>query len=478
MSESSSVVGKNFLALGGGDGLARVIAFGATAYLTRVLGAEGFGVIALAAAVTLYLAQLATFGIDTLGIREVAEDRTQVDRVVPAVLTLRIAFTAVLVGIVAACAMILLPAPEGPVLAAFSLTLIPQAAATKWVLLGLESAVPVGISRISGEALMLSLVLLAVHGPGDLWAVPAAQVAGDFAAAILLLAVLRRRGFELKLAWEPTKVSPIFARAWPIVGHSLLGLLIYNSDLICLRIFETNLEVGLYASSYIAISFLINLGVAYGTSLLPTLTRLLTRLGRGSAEAQALYHSALAQVFAASIPISVGGALLATPLVSQVFGADYQAAGLPLAILIWSVPASLFRNVAIAGLVAHDRQDQMLRTTVWSAGLNVVLNVALIPRYGMAGAAIATLVTEVLRTALAVIYARQEGLHFVRVTRHWRAALSAALMAGGLYLVRPYGLWEGWRVWPAIALGAAIYALSLIAVGGIRFTGARPSLEV
>jgi O-antigen/teichoic acid export membrane protein len=468
------LVGRNFLALGGGDAVARVIAFGATAYLTRVLGADGYGVIAVAAAVTLYLSQLAHFGIDTLGIREVAEDRSKIEEVVPSILTMRVAFTAILAAATAAVAMLAIPAPDGPVIAAFSLTLIPQAAATKWVLVGLESAVPVGVSRIAGEAIMVLIVLAAVHGVSDLWAVPAANVAGELTAALILVFVLARRGFRLRPEWNVAKAKPIFARAWPIVGHSLLGLMIYNSDLIFLRVMRSTEEVGLYAAAYTLISFLINLGVAYGTSLLPTLTR----LGRGSAEEQALYGSAHAQVFAASLPIALGGTLVAAPLMSQVFGADYHASGLPLAILIWSVPFSLFRNVAIAGLVARDRQDQMLRTTVWAAVLNCVLNAAMIPFWGMAGAAIATLLTEVLRTVLALIYAREESLRFTGIARHWRACVAGAGMVGVLYLVRPYGLWDGFLMWGGIAIGGVAYVVALVAVGGIRFSGGRPSLQV
>jgi O-antigen/teichoic acid export membrane protein len=467
-------VGRNFLALGGGDALARVIAFGATAYLTRVLGADGYGVIAVASAVTLYLSQLAHFGIDTLGIREVAGDRAEIDRLVPSILTARIAYTALLSVAAAAISLLFVPAPDGPVIAAFAMTLIPQAASTKWVLLGLESAAPVGISRIAGEALMVLMVVLMVDGAADLWAVPTANVAGEFAAAILLLIVLRRRGHRLPFDWNLKKAVPIFVRAWPIVGHSLLGLLIYNSDLIFLRLLKTSREVGLYAAAYTLISLLINLGVAYGTSLLPTLMR----MGRGSSEEQSLYQSAHAQVFAASLPISLGGALLAAPLMAQVFGAAYHESGLPLSILIWSVPFSLFRNVAIAGLVVRERQDQMLRTTVWSTLLNIVLNVLLIPRWGMAGAAIATLLTEILRTVLALIYARQESLHFAALSRHWRACAAGAAMVGALYLLKPYGLWDGLFTWIAIALGGVVYGVAMIVAGGIRFSGGRPRLQV
>jgi O-antigen/teichoic acid export membrane protein len=467
VADSERLVGKNFLVLGGGDALARAIAFFATAYLTRVLGAGGYGVVALGAAVTLYLSQLAHFGIDTLGIREVAEDRGKIDRLVPAILSARIAWTALLSAVVAAIGMVAIPAPEGPVIAAFALALIPQAATAKWVLLGLESAVPIGIARIAGEVTMVAAILSLVRSAADLWAVPAASIAGESATAVLMLIALRRRGFRMPLLWSPSEVKPIFARAWPIVGHALLGLMIYNSDLIFLRFFESSTEVGLYAAAYALISFVLNLGGAYSTSLLPTLTR----LRHDHTEELALYQTAHAQVFAASLPIALGGGLLAEPLLARVFGAEYQIAALPLAILIASVPFSLSRSVAIAGLVARDRSDRLLRTTFVSAVINTIANVLLIPRWGMAGAALATLLTEVLRSILAIGYASQVGLHFTSLLRHWRACVAGAAMVGALQLLRPYDIWH-------VAPGALAYVLALFAVGGIRFAGRRPVLQV
>jgi O-antigen/teichoic acid export membrane protein len=463
------VVARNFLALGGGDALARIIAFGATAYLTRILGAAGYGVIAVAAAVALYLSQIAHFGIDTLGIREVAEDRSRAGSLGPPILTLRVAYTTVVVAVLATASWLAAPAPDGPVVAIFLLALVAQAASAKWIHLGLESAAPVGLSRIGAEVLTFAVILAFVRSVEHLWIVAAANVLGEVLSSVLMLAALRKEG--LRFRWAPREVMPIFGRALPIVGHSLLGLLIYNSDLLCLRIFRSNEEVGLYAAGYTLISFLINLGVAYGTSLLPTLTR----LGRGTDEERALYQSAHAQVLAASMPIALGGSMVAASLMAQIFGETFAGAGAPLQILLWSVPVSLIRNVAIAALVSRSRQDQMLKTTIYSAILCVILNVALIPRYGLTGAAVATLATELLRTALALIYTRSEGLRFTPMKRHWKTASSAAAMMLALLGLRQAGYFDGFFVWAAIAGGGLTYVLAMALVGGLRFEG-RPRL--
>ncbi|NNG15077.1 MAG: oligosaccharide flippase family protein [Gemmatimonadales bacterium] len=449
--------------------MARVIAFGATIYLARVLGVGGYGVVALAAAVTLYLAQFADFGVETLGIREVAEDPEGVRDRAPSILTARLLIAAGLIIVLLPVALLALPQPEGAVIAAYSLTLLPIALSTRWVHLGLESARPVGLARTLGESVMILLVLVLVRRSGDIGSVPLAQFVGESTAVLLLLLLLARRGMRLRVSWDPSRVGPVFRRAWPLVAHGLLGLLIFNSDLVFLRLFRDLASVGHYAAGYTLISFLLNLGVAYGMALLPTMTR----LGARTDGERALYHTAQAQVFAAGFPIALGGALLAVELIRQVFGLSYLPAGAALEILIWSIPIALFRNVAVAALVARNRQDQVLRTTTGSTVLNLILNVLLIPRFGILGAAWATVATELLRTVLALRFVAEEGLPFVPFARLIRTLVSGLAMVALLVVVRPANLWV------AIALGGIAYLAVLSLLGGVQFRrGQLPALRV
>jgi O-antigen/teichoic acid export membrane protein len=199
----------------------------------------------------------------------------------------------------------------------------------------------------------------------------------------------------------------------------------------------------------------------------------LTRLGARTNEERDLYHTAQAQVFTAGLPVALGGALLAVELVQQVFGLSYLPAGAALQVLIWSVPVSLLRNVAISALVARSRQDQVLRTTTGSTVLNLVLNVVLIPRYGIMGAAWATVATELLRTILALRFAAEEGLVVLPLRRLGRATVSGLAMVALLMVVRPANLWA------AIAFGGIAYLGVLTAVGGVQFRrGQLPALRV
>jgi O-antigen/teichoic acid export membrane protein len=466
---SGRLVARNFAALGAGEVLARLIAFGAMVYAARVLGTSMYGTIGFALAVLLYLNRVADFGIELSGVRELAKDPAQLERLASAVLSVRLLLAAALIAATALLALVVLPDPDGAVLAVYSLTLLAVAGGTRWVYLGLEQTRAVATARAAGEAVMALLVLALVHGPGDVVRAPMAQVVGDSLAALLLVRWLRRRGHGISLRWDWPLVRPLFRRAWPLVLSALLGLVIYNSGLIILRIVGGTTEVGLYSAGVVLVSFLINLGLSYRMSLLPTLTR----LADADVQRRELYRSAMAHVVAIVLPISLGGFLLAPQIVHMLFGPDYAAAAPALQVLIWSVPLCLLRDVPSASLLADAREDKLFHLTAWGAALNLLLNLLLIPRYGIPGAAWATVATESVRLALAFGYVRSQGFGLRDAVLFARVAAATIVMMALLLLARPASLWI------ALPLGAAGYLTALIALRGIRLRrGEFPALDM
>lgn len=467
--QSDRNVSRNFLVLVSGEMVSRVIAFGVTVFVARVLGAEGYGVIAFALGINLYFSKLADFAVEWVGAREISRLRESFTHLAAAILGVRLTVMLLLAGVSITVVQLTLPAPERDVLSLYLLTMIPLAANTKWIHLGLEDASPIGLARVLGEMLGLVIVLAFMTRTVALWVPPVAQIASEVMAAVFLLLVLRQRGHRFGLSLDMELALPVFRSGLPLVIHMMLGLFIYNSDLIFLRLFRDSEQVGYYAAAYTLISLLANLGISYGMSLLPAMTR----LGAGTAAERAQYHTALAQVFAVCLPVSVGGCLLAPAIIGLAFGEQYGASVLALQILIWSIPLSIFRNVPWSALISRERQDLLLKAVVIGAIVNIALNVTLIPLYGMQGAAVATVITESLVGSLMLAFAARQGLPFVTLQRLWKPVIAAALMGLVLLLVGTASLPV------ALVAGAAVYAVCLGLLGGIRFTrGQLPALNV
>jgi O-antigen/teichoic acid export membrane protein len=467
---SERVVTRNFLALGAGEAVSRLIAFTATVYIAHRLGPSLFGAIGVTGAILLYFNRVVDGGLELgLGVREVAAAPETLDRLVPSLLTVRLALAAALAALLTVVGTLWLPQPEGALLAIYGLTLLPAGASTRWVHLGFDRSRLIATALILGQALMALLVVLLVRAPGDAGWVPGAQFVGDSFVALVLLWWFRAHGMPLAIRVDWPVVRALAHRARSLVGSALLGLWIYSSGMIFLRIFHDRSVVGYFGAAYTITTFFLNLGAAYGLSLLPSLTRLNTN----QREQQGLYHTATAQAFAASLPIAVGGALLARGGMQLLFGSEYAVSGTVFFVLAWSIPACLLRDVALAPLVARGREPAVFRVTLAAAVLSLGLNLALIPRYGAVGAAWATLGTEVARMAFAMAAVRREAIRLPSPARFWRSLVAGAGMAAVLLLLPAFA--------PPVAVlvGGASYAAGLYLLGGLQVRrGQLPALTV
>jgi len=114
-----------------------------------------------------------------------------------------------------------------------------------------------------------------------------------------------------------------------------------------------------------------------------------------------------------------------------------------------------------------------LRTTTGSVVANLILNVALIPVFGIVGAAVATVLTEAIRTVLAVRYVCNAGLPGLPVARFWKPTVAGGALAAVVALA-PTG-----NLWILVATGAATYLAVMAGLGALVFEGGNlPSIRL
>jgi PST family polysaccharide transporter len=420
-------------------------------------------------AVLLYFTRIVDAGLDLVGMSEIAADRARAEPVVQSIIGFRIVLSIGLAALLATSALLWFPRPDGVVIAAFAITLIPVGVSTRFVHLGFEHGAYSATARVFAEALILVLLLALVHQPDDALRVPFAHLIGYGAGAALLAWWMRAYGISARPRLDWAVLRPLLRRSVHLVAAAVIGLIAYNSDLIILRYTHGAAVAGYYAAAYMPLSLAINVGIAYRVSLLPALARLAPEPSRQ----HGLYQTAIAHVFAFVAPAALGGMVLATAAVAFVFGPEYAPAGPVLQVLIWAVPLSQLREPPSAALIAAHREDRLLHQNAAGTVLNLALNFTLIPRYGMMGAAIATIATEAVRVALAYWFAAMEGFHFARANRFWRVIVASVVMAGALFMLRDFHFLIS-------AAGALMtYLAALFALGGITVRrGDSPELSV
>jgi O-antigen/teichoic acid export membrane protein len=379
--------------------LARILSFLAFIYLARVLGVDGYGVVEFALSVAIYLQAFTEGGLDLWATREVAQGKS-VKRLVAQVVPLRF-----LLGLVGFGGLVLLLPlfPDYPqmglLLVLFGLRAFSQSLDLRWVFMGQEKMRSVATGLIIAQVVFAGAVFGLVRGPADVVWVPIVQLVGNLAMAGYFY-------YRFVASERTPLVRPTFRGIRQALGPSLtlgasrgLALLSFNFDTLLLGFLLGATAVGLYNAAYRPLTALLTVSATYGLGLFPALSR---AFSENSQQFSELVLRSLRLTAICAIPIGVGGSFLAAPLVELLFGADYAAAAPVLQLLSWSAMLVVLRVTFRQALAAsgHQRLDLVCATVATS--INVGLNLVFIPQFGIVGAAIATLVSEVVWVSAAI----------------------------------------------------------------------------
>jgi O-antigen/teichoic acid export membrane protein len=216
-------------------------------------------------------------------------------------------------------------------------------------------------------------------------------VAGD--AIGTLAAVIALRGYFKKIfsRFDSKRVMPILKAAWPFAISGAIGLLFTNTDILIISWMRSASDVGIYSAAIRIIQtfYLIPYVIQFAT--LPLISRLAKR---DNERFRSAFERTLGMVFLASIPLSLGGIVLGTQIMSFIFGAPYAAGGLAFKILAATLMFDFPAAIIINALFAYDHQKSLITSSALGAVVNVGLDVLLIPFFGIAGSAVSTLVAQ------------------------------------------------------------------------------------
>jgi len=187
----------------------------------------------------------------------------------------------------------------------------------------------------------------------------------------------------------------------PITATSTAGTIERYFDTVMVGFFIGPTAVAFYTVGKQVIGFIETPAKSLGFTLAPTYE---AQKAQGNIETTArIFEEGVSYTLLLYIPAAAGLILVSEPLIELVFGDQYLGAVPVLQILtIYAVFHSIDKLVG-SGLDFLGRARERAIARTGSAGLNVVLNLALIPMIGVVGAAIATVITYGLYT-LANLY--------------------------------------------------------------------------
>lgn len=392
--------------LGLGEGFTRLANFLVVVLVANTRGPEGLGVFAIGQLLGNYLLLGTDFGLKTIGARLISLHRPWTSAIVQTVQRRRALLGATLfpIGLLYA---FLGPIPDEARLfvAGFALSVLPQAFTLDWTLLGLERYALLGVLR-AGVALVFAAAstILLLTG-GALGTVALANGGATMAGAIAIWFIWFRRSEHRTVATLSAPEADHLVRETRWSNVAWLGLatifvqMFQTVDTLMLGAMVPVDEVGRYNGAHKLVVLIFGVYYLFTQAMLPKLAKM-----GATASPQVLRWTALLAGLGTACGLIV--AVMADPIVATVYGSSMTGAAPLLRLLALTVPLEFALAFMGTALVAWGRERLVLALSGTGLALNVLLNLTVIPTFGIIGAAQVKIATYVVVVALLAVATR------------------------------------------------------------------------
>lgn len=458
-----------------GKGATTVISLFLVAALTRYLGVAGYGEYTTIFAYLSFFAVLADFGFFWILVREISNPETDINRATSNVLTIR-----TLVGILVFGVAFLLSyfIPQyamlrtGVGIAAFSMLFLALNSTYVGIFQNKLRMDKAAITDVVGRVIILFSTLYFIKmGYGlnfILWAYALGNIVN-----LLMSAWLGRIYVNIRPAFDMVYWKQIFVQTWPMAVVLILGLIYFRIDTLMLSLLKTTTDVGIYGPPYKVLEMLMLLPSMFMGNVFPIISLYIhTKDGRLSGAIQKSFDFLLIMaipviliiIFAAEpiIRIVAGQEFVIAQTINPIFGLQATSV-LALQVLIVAVGFSFISHIFNYLVIALGKQSKLIWPNVVLVVFNIGLNFYLIPHYSYIGAAIATVLTEILVLTFTWYVARRNVELNLNLNIIWKAGLAGLVMFAGLFLMGPYINWIIFSI-----ISGIIYIIILFLTGAIN----------
>ena len=228
----------------------------------------------------------------------------------------------------------------------------------------------------------------------------------------------------------------------------------FSIDTVMLSYLSGDYATGIYNASYKIINVLTTFFPVYQAVVFP----LMSKLFEGCKYLLKLsYAKSIKYLLLIIIPITLGISLYATPLVTLIYGNEYLMSGPVMQVLIWTVSFLFVNGAASTLLNASNKEVSVTKIYCVAAVFNICLNLILIPNYSYHGAALATVLSEILICVLMVYVVKSTP--YCPDKSIFKDIFKIILASVVMFVVLDF---TGLNMWFGIIVGVIIYSVCIL----------------
>jgi O-antigen/teichoic acid export membrane protein len=317
---------------------------------------------------------------------------------------------------------------------------------------------------LSRLLLVIVAVTIGLQAVGVAWAYTAARIFG----AVLGVYFLLRYTPLLSGYQYVAKRKELLTFSTPLVVSTMTDRILTDLDTLLIGALGDLGSVGVYNVAYSMATLLMMVLISFDYLVMPILSRYHSE--SAYAEMRLIYRVTTKWIFFGTLPLFLGMFLFPELIIGLAFGAEYIGGATALRILAVGFVIHALLGPNAKALTAIGSTKFIMLVNIVVAGLNVLLNLALIPMLGIVGAAVATFVSY---TALNVMLNGRlyQQIGIIPFSREliYPSVVTIGLL-GATYLVLVSAFSASITMLGVFLIGVISYPVVIVAFGGIGQT--------
>jgi PST family polysaccharide transporter len=384
-------------------------------YLVRILGAEYFGLLAIATSIITYFTILTNYGFNITATREISvnrEDKLKIEEIYSSVMILKFFF--IIVSFVLLCIVVFSIEKFASNWEIYFLTfgvLIGQVIFPVWFFQGMEQMKYITYLNVISKSIFTILIFILVKKQSDYFIVPILSSLGFLVVGFWSLILIRKK-FQIHFKFQSKNVLKYhLEEGWHIFISNLSVTMYTTTTTVLLGVFTNNTLVGYYSIADKLISGLKQLITPISLTLYPYVSR--KAVESKELVLSLIRKAALISLFLGAV-VTVLLFVFADSLLFLVFGKEAENSILIFKILTIIPLLATIDTLFGTLLMLVFKRNKEYSKIIMSAGiLNLILCLLLIPSFEGIGAAFSVLIVELYITARIVGYTQNNGLKII-----------------------------------------------------------------
>ena len=422
-------------------------------YLTRVLGAEKLGIYSSANAFATYFVIFTLLGVNDYGNRTIAQvrgDRNKLSDNFWQIYYLQFFLTFLLLAVY--LVSISIHRKHFTIQLILAIYVLSSVFEINWFAFGLEEFKLTSIRSIITRIGIVICIFLFVRKPTDLWKYTLIITGGNLISLIIILPLITRYTDFRKPDFRKivSHIRPNIILFLPIIATSVYQYL----SKIMLDSWSTEAEVGFYQNAENIVILPSFITTAIETVLMPYASNL---VAKGDND-EALFRSTLKYTSIMSIAMAFGMFAIAGDFIPWYLGSGFERS----AVLVMLMAPIVFFNsfstvMRYQYIIPHEMDTANLIAMFSGAGADIILNFILIPRFGAAGAAAATVAAYLVILLIQAFVISRRMEFFSAVRSFLPSVLFGILMVLCVRFISGFSLNIILKIGLELIVGAAVF---------------------